>query len=1510
MKKFKLFKLLALFVVLIASINTAWAVTYNPSGVAQQTMQSQQPAIQSHQMMHGGSTYQGKVYTPFSGDVPSEQGAAGSPARVSGPRKGRNPGDPTSDQKSNQFPVGEPWVMVFFALAFAGFITIRKHKLNQTTDMKKSTKYIATLVLSLTLGVGNVWADYLTNGQVLYADLTGCGNLRDTGHIKFRLRKGGAGGATVDLRGNRVNSGEDTWFWCEVPDEGYSDVQIIRCSSDYGSDYNYTNFFTYSSGKNCLKPSESSWSWTSCSWNTYGFAQGTAIYLKPAWDGGSWQSGSDHMVAYFYGGPHEAAFYDMTAVPNHDFYSITVPYDYARVVFCRTGSAASGCTWDNGQVYNKSYDQSLNNNNLFCITGWHDNNDDSKPSTGSWNFKLINVYFRSTNDKPWLTPYIHQWNGGSGDSYTLLESYNNYGTGKWWKAYINTTSFNKFHVTATDTPSSDACEGGNKTAEWNISAVSNNQGYQIHCRNDKTDLDKVFDNVANLTAPTVVVDYAEAGKTIMTLTGHITNFGYDINYVNNGYECGFTLIDSESNEVNYAADCVIDDNTGYFYKTITGLKEGETYTVKAWAKNGYAKGISSGVNRTMKTNGTVRVWVYNQAGYTDVYLHCWYTNNCSGSTHTDANVSEESFPGHKMTRLGTTNWWYDDVSYDYPRFLVNDGTETHQTGNKGTTDYRYFTNNGDALNEYTGSHPTAYYIESTIGTHTYYSNVVANTEDTMSFYAKAVGGTVKLIKPDGTKTGDLTSSLSFGGKDGAVFTATTTGTGLKDIAEFEGDYHLHCNATSENYLLAGRGVFGTSGTKFIKFETSALFDDTYNYYWVDWFRNAQSIVATIGNKYNDDLAGVIGADANAPAGKTKATGGNVRFSYNPTTNTFERAIIDAGNEAIKITAFAVDSVLVWSGSDYVNDAYTAARNFGDATNWMYSVKAKVRGTAHANIKSTYVVEKWLAENKKLIGGNKGDYYTVEIDYDFKTNRLIAAWTPGDEIDPFSLESNLMAIRTENGAPTVLNIQKKLLDAETVVNLTNVTKIYTVMEFTQASWTDVSDPYEWDGRRIDDTKEYCDEFYWLSLPYDCYVGDIFGIEGYGDGPYDKWMLQRYRGDKRAKNGWWAEIESWWENMARTDTLKAGEGYVLRVTNLNGEYGSGSAFADASGTNKLYLYFPSMRSGVSLGLVLDGDNKEATSMTSVIPSHICELWRGKEKNEHAGDPNYDRRVIDSNWNLIGSPSFNSTKITTSGWQTKDPDPKEDEDVFKPKETPLKYFYTWSIVGGEPKFAIQNAENYVVPATHAYLAQYAGTITWAPKDSENPLVELKAPKRTDEEGGDQTLKLVLMQDTVQADVTYVSRMAEGATEDYDLNLDLSKVMNAGKSNIYTFAGYYKMAGNCLPDTTSIVPVGVMIAQDGEYTFAMPEGTNGVGVVLVDEVANTRTNLALTDYTVTLAKGTIDGRFSLELSPIKTTPTDIDNIQGGETQTLKARKTIVDGVLYIVKDGQVFDARGNRVE
>ena len=91
------------------------------------------------------------------------------------------------------------------------------------------------------------------------------------------------------------------------------------------------------------------------------------------------------------------------------------------------------------------------------------------------------------------------------------------------------------------------------------------------------------------------------------------------------------------------------------------------------------------------------------------------------------------------------------------------------------------------------------------------------------------------------------------------------------------------------------------------------------------------------------------------------------------------------------------------------------------------------------------------------------------------------------------------------------------------------------------------------------------------------------------------------------------------------------------------------------------------------------------------------------------------------------------------------------------------------------------------------------------------------------------------------------------------------------------------------------------------MPDGTKGVGVTLVDTEANVRTSLSALDYTVSLEAGEYTGRFVLEISAIQNMPTDIEAVS---VQPSEVRKVMIDGRLYIVKDGKIYDARGASVE
>ena len=794
---------------------------------------------------------------------------------------------------------------------------------------------------------------------------------------------------------------------------------------------------------------------------------------------------------------------------------------------------------------------------------------------------------------------------------------------------------------------------------------------------------------------------------------------------------------------------------------------------------------------------------------------------------------------------------------------------------------------------------------------TTHSNIIkaanAGSSNTVSMYLCGEGsGTLKLQKCTGISEGEptwdegddtnLSDVLTTVGANKGVYYFDITIDENKvaeaptPITKYTGDYYIHVNASTRNHLDEGEPKWSSSiGNKFTHFTKNTSLEDTYDYYWVDWFLSnsegggAQSVVATIGNDYNDDLAG------KTPAGSTTTAGANVRYAYDSETNTFTRAMITGGGSDIKISnEQAADEVLIKVGEDY-EDCYNAEKSARDIDNWMYSFVAKVKPNSEANITSTYDGDpQTLASGKKLIGGSGSSYYEVEITYDFKTDRLIAAWNPDGATvtEAIDLLSNLMVVREENGTASIINLSGGGA-------LNEITQIYTVMEFGKYTWNGADRTISGGG--------YTDAYYWISLPYDCKVSDIFGIEGYGD----HWTIQTYMGDLRAKSGWWAEIDNWWYNLDPEDTMEAGVGYVLRMTNLG--YGP---FAQ-EGVTKARLYFPS-DNATNMAVEQLG-----SSTTTKLDTLICHVWRkwknDPNKRDGEGNPTYDRRAIDSNWRILGSPSFNSTSISGDPVFLVPDDPGTDEDDLTWEDykdsCAIRYLYTWEVDENKGKYTVTSTDGFEFKGTYSYLVQYAGTITWRAYDSGNPLVGFKAPKRYEETSLDRDFRFVLSRNGKQADVAYVSLLEEGATPDYDLNMDLSKMMNSKQANLYTIAGHYQMAGNCLPisDGITVVPVGVKLAQDGEYTFSMPEGTNGVGVTLVDNVSGERTNLALTDYAVNMAAGQYDERFFLEISPIQNTPTDIENTRDDQQNI---RKVMVDGILYIVKDGKVFDARGNRVQ
>lgn len=516
--------------------------------------------------------------------------------------------------------------------------------------------------------------------------------------------------------------------------------------------------------------------------------------------------------------------------------------------------------------------------------------------------------------------------------------------------------------------------------------------------------------------------------------------------------------------------------------------------------------------------------------------------------------------------------------------------------------------------------------------------------------------------------------------------------------------------------------------------------------------------------------------------------------------------------------------------------------FYDNTNWVYSVDVLTKPGALATVRAKY---------------NELNQYFWK-DQEFLEGSSTTAY-PVRIIYDFK-EHRFSTIYSPNSEITgEINLQTPVMilrehngPATQITFATNTDKITangaTGSIYTQPAYavlTFLEDKFATD---VTTTNHYEKMFYWISFPFDVAIQDIFGLGEYKG----YWAIQYYNGAKRALQGLPAGSTGW-EYMPADGTLKANVGYVvcLNYNRLTLDYG----YAEG-GKRKVSLYFPSANK------LSPADIQNQADTTILLEEHE----RGKKVAWNHW-----------NWHLLGVPSFADVQQA---------------------DIPFYYEYWHPGDGYAPSVATD------MRAMNAYMVQYAGNITWS--GIVNTAPSGLAAKKNSSTIDKTMLRLELQQAGETMDKTFVQLREEEGTEGFDLNLDLTKIINKG-ANIYTLVNGDQMAGNVVPAQESIIPLGVVITEAGEYTFAMPSNSNGVTIELIDYEKGVSTNLLALDYTVNLTAGTYESRFALRIQPDKVT-TGVEDVVVSEKND-NVRKMVIDGVLYLVKDGVVYDAQGKLV-
>ena len=581
---------------------------------------------------------------------------------------------------------------------------------------------------------------------------------------------------------------------------------------------------------------------------------------------------------------------------------------------------------------------------------------------------------------------------------------------------------------------------------------------------------------------------------------------------------------------------------------------------------------------------------------------------------------------------------------------------------------------------------------------------------------------------------------------------------------------------------------------------------------------------------------------------------NVRFSWDIMTNRLTRAYIGD-------TKTAAGEYLVVHNEVQP----TTFKYFQDNTNWMYSVDINAIRENKAVIRAKFNGQDqilWgtaLTSGASFVGGTDTDLnrtYPLRLIYDFKDHRLLTIYNPNSEIaGEVNLQTPVMIHREHNNSATQLTFPSNT--DKVVATGDNTEDKYTNPAY--AVLTFLEDKF---ATNVTTTSHYEKMFYWVSFPFDVKLSDVFGLGAYGE----YWAVQYYDGAKRAMYGLPTEESTGWEYVAETKeeadtkTLKANQGYVvcLNYKRLSKDYGY-----EADGGRKVSLYFPS-----------------ANRVSPAEIKHQADVTVDLEEYTKGDKITWNHW----NWHLLGVPSYaNPDFSTTQG------------------DVPFFYQY-WHPTDGYAAVASTEVDFY---AMHAYMVQYAGEIEWSKIVNTAP--SGLAAKKNSSTIDKTTLRLELQQAGQTVDKTYVQLREEEGTEGFDLNLDLTKIINKG-ANIYTVVNGDQMAGNVVPAEEIILPLGVVVTEAGEYNFTLPSSTNGVTVELIDYKQSTNTNLLALDYTVNLTAGTYESRFALRVQPEKVTTSVENGVPFGDDANV--RKVIIDGALYLVKDGVIYDAQGRCVK
>lgn len=192
--------------------------------------------------------------------------------------------------------------------------------------------------------------------------------------------------------------------------------------------------------------------------------------------------------------------------------------------------------------------------------------------------------------------------------------------------------------------------------------------------------------------------------------------------------------------------------------------------------------------------------------------------------------------------------------------------------------------------------------------------------------------------------------------------------------------------------------------------------------------------------------------------------------------------------------------------------------------------------------------------------------------------------------------------------------------------------------------------------------------------------------------------------------------------------------------------------------------------------------------------------------------------------------------------------------------------------------------------------------------PIIPVRAPRRTNDDNAPEIMRLFVEGETGTGDHVYIY-MRDDFTQGFDNTWDGRKITGSSYApQLYAQTNAGKMALNAVDDVEGTVIGFRKSAQESSFTITFEY--EGSDVWYLNDLKEEKSTQIDSENSYTFLSSANDNANRFVISAVPLNSPTITTGTGGVSDGARVRKLMIDGILYIIREGRVYDVTGTLVK